>query len=375
MAIPDWKTGFEPAPDTSAAIRMIRPLLILFMTFAHLFIINHVGWMNSAATLDFDNWLMVFLKAGLAKSGVPLLSLISGYLAVVSLERYGYFRVLWRKAKRLVWPLFWFNLLFIILITYPAQSQDPMVRPDLEIYPFNLYGWFQATFAYYKLPANEPLYFLKDLYTCFLLLPLLLALSRIKVLNMLVIIWMAYKCIYLKSAFFFEVFPLWFIRFDIVFAFYIGILLYTWQKDLVIRNQRINLALVGLFLAATGLASAMYVVLARPEHVNLFLWADFVVKVCSVAGCVGIMSLLASQPGRISRVLHWLSPYAYTLFLTHLFTFYFFTRGYRDYLPSPQFFEISGVLYILSMLLLAIAVSILLKSAWSWLLAKRRASA
>lgn len=343
---------------------MIRPLLILFMTFAHLFMLDHISRMNGVAVLNFDNWLMVFLKAGLAKSGVPLLSLISGYLAVVSLERYGYGSVLLRKARRLVWPLFWSNLLFIILITYPAQAQDPNVRPDLQIYPFNLLGWFQATFAFYRLPANEPLYFLKDLYTCFLLLPLLLAVSRVKYLNVAVIAWMAYKCIYLKSAFFFEVFPLWFIRFDIVFAFYIGILLNFWQKDLVIKNRNVNLALVLLFLAATSLASVAYVVLAKPDHLGFFLWTDFVVKVCSVAGCIGIMNLLASHPGWLSRGLERLSPFAYTLFLTHVFSFTFFTRIYLHFFPVPGFFSLDGSLYIISMLLTAIIVSVVLKTAW-----------
>jgi hypothetical protein len=371
----DWKQGFEPARGTSAAIRMIRPLLILFMTLAHLFLFDHVRLMNTAAPLDFSNWLMEFLKAGLAKSGVPLLSLISGYLAVVSLERYGYGKVLWKKAKRLIWPLFWSNLLFIILITYPAQAADPNVRPDLDIYPFNLMGWFQATFAFYKLPANQPLYFLKDLYTCFLLLPLLLAVSRVKYLNLLVIAWMAYKCIYLKSAFFFEVFPLWFIRFDIVFAFYVGILLNYWRKDLVIKDRNVNIGLVALFLAMTGLASAAYVLLAKPEHVGLFLWSDFIVKVCSVAGCVGIMSLLANHPGRLSRGLEWLSPYAYTLFLTHVFTFTFFTRAYIYFFAKPEFFDLETSLFITSMLLTAVAVSVVLKTGWSWLLVRVRASA
>ncbi len=352
---------------------MIRPLLILFMTLAHLFMIDHLSRMNGVTELDFDNWLMVFLKAGLAKSGVPLLSLISGYLAVVSLERYGYGQVLWRKAKRLIWPLFWSNLLFIILVTYPEQARDPNVRPDLQIYPFNLLGWFQATFAFYRLPANEPLYFLKDLYTCFLLLPLLMLVSRVRFLNVAVIAWMAYKCIYLKSAFFFEVFPLWFIRFDIVFAFYVGILLNYWQKDLVIKNRNVNLGLVLLFLAATSLASVAYVVLAKPDHEVLFLWTDFVVKVCSVAGCIGIMSLLAGYPGRLSRELERMSPYAYTLFLTHVFSFTFFTRAYLHFFPAPEFFSVAGYLYIFTMLLTAVIVSIVLKSAWTGLVVKVRA--
>ena len=369
----EWKQGFVPSGETSAAIRMIRPLLILFMTLAHLSILDQMSRMNSAAALDFDSWLIVFLKACLAKSGVPLLSLISGYLAVVSLERYGYLEVLRRKAKRLVWPLVWSNLLFIVLITYPAQAQDPNVRPDLQIYPFNLLGWFQATFAFYRIPANEPLYFLKDLFTCFLLLPLLLVVARIRYLNVAVIFWMAYKCIYLKSAFFFEIYPLWFMRFDILFAFYVGILLNFWKKDLVIENLKANLGLILLFLAAPGLASVAYVVLAKPEHLTLFLWSDFIVKVCSVLGCIAIMSLLVRHPGWLSRLLDRLSPFAYTLFLTHLFAFTFFKRFYLGQFGAPDFFGFSGVLYIALMLVTAVVASIVLKTVWTWIASRVRA--
>ena len=42
-------------------------MLILFMTFAHFSILDHYSRMTGAAALDFDNWLAVFLKAGLAR--------------------------------------------------------------------------------------------------------------------------------------------------------------------------------------------------------------------------------------------------------------------------------------------------------------------
>lgn len=363
----DLTRGFSPSAQTSTAIRVVRPLLIILMSFAHIGILDQVSRINTAATLDFTNWMIVFLKACLAKSGVPLLSLISGYLSVVTLEKYGYFKVLLRKARRLVWPLFWSNLLFIVLITYPAQALDPSVRPDLDIYPFNAMGWFQATFAYYKIPANEPLYFLKDLYTCFLLLPLLVLVARVKFLNVAVIVWMAYKCIYLQSALFFEVFPLWFLRFDIVFAFYIGILLFYWKKNLFIDNRNLSIGLAVLFPLTSGLASAMYVVLARPEHLTLFLWTDFFVKLCSVLGCIAIMSLLVLNAGKLTRALTWLSPFSYTLFLTHLFSFTFFNKAYLDLFSAPEFFRLSGVLYLVSILATAILVSIVLKAVWSGL--------
>ncbi len=356
---------YAPTRQTSSAITIMRPLLILFMTLAHLFMLNSAGVMNAVAPLNMDNWLTVFLKSTLAKSGVPLLSLFSGYLAVYSLEKYGYLKLLLRKARRLVWPLFWANLLFIILITYPTQAVDPNERPDLAIYPFNFLGWFQATFAFYRLPANQPLFFLKDLFTCFLVVPVLLAVARIKYVNMLVILWMAYKCIYLKAVFIFPIYPTWFFRFDIIFAFYIGILLFLNQKDLIIRNKYINLGLVCLFLMICGVASVAYVVYAQPEHTTLFLWMDFTVKAFSVLGCIALMSLLSKKESGISRLLTRLSPYAYTLFLTHVFSFTFFDRLYLHLFPRPEFFGLSGSLYIPSILVTAVLAAILLRMIWS----------
>ena len=343
---------------------MIRPLLIIFMMLAHIAVLNDAGKIGAASSLNFGNWLTVFLKAALAKSGVPLLSLISGYLAINSLQKYGYLNLLVNKAKRLIWPLFWVNLLFIVLITYPTQAIDPNIRSDLQIYPFNLLGWFQATFAFYRLPANQPLFFLKDLYTCFLLIPILIYLAKIKYINLLLIVWMAYKCIYLKTVFVLPFFPTIFFRFDIVFAFYLGLLLFHYQKNLLIENHLLNLCLLFLFFTICSLASIIYVTYAKPEHLTLFLWLDFTVKVFSVLGCISIMSLLSGKHSKLSSLFVYLSPFSYTLFLTHVITFTFFNRLYFQYFTAPEFFRPSGSLYVIFILLSAIWVSILLNLLW-----------
>jgi succinoglycan biosynthesis protein ExoH len=312
----------------------------------------------------------VFLKSILSKSGVPLLSLISGYLAVHSLRNYGYFRLLLNKTRRLLWPLVWANLLFILLITWPTQAANPGERPDLAIHPFNFYGWFQATFAFYKLPANQPLFFLKDLFTCFLLLPLLLAVARIRYLNLLVLVWMAYKCIYLKSVFILPIYPTWFFRFDIVFAFYAGMLLFLHGKPLVIARRKLNFALVGGFAAVCCGVGAIYVLLAKAEHIVLFLWLDFAVKVVSVFGSIALMSLLHANPGPFPRLLRFLSPYAYSMFLTHAFSFTFYHRLFLRYFGQPEFFGWSGSIYILGILAVAISLAVGLRMAWGRLLTR-----
>ena len=367
--------SFVPPPQTSAAITIIRPLLILFMMLAHLFALDSDSLLLGESPLSVSNWLTVFLKSALAKSGVPLLSLISGYLAVHSLRNYGYFRLLGRKGKRLIWPLLWANLLYIVLITYPGQAANPNFRADLSIYPFDAYGWFQATFAFYKLPANQPLFFLKDLFTCFLLLPLLLAVARIKYVNFAVMLWMAWKCIYLDSVFLIPVYPLWFMRFDIVFAFYTGIVLFLHSKDLLIENRTLNFALMALFLLVATLASAVYVRYPKAEYLTLFLWLDFTVKVVSVVGCIALMSVLQSGGGAIAAGLRRLSPYAYSMFLTHAISFRLFHRAWTTLFGRPEFFGLSGVLYLLMIFVVATAAAIGLRVAWGRLVTRASSSA
>lgn len=348
----------------SSAIVIIRPVLILFMMFAHIIALDSWSVMSGAAPLNFDDWMSVFLESALAKSGVPLLSLISGYLAVRSLETYGYPVLLWRKAKRLIWPLFWSNLLFILLFTYPTQAVDAGHRPDLSIYPFDAYGWFQAIFVFYKMPANEPLYFLKDLYTCFILLPLLLLAARIRYFNLLVLAWMAWKCFVQDGVFLLPVFPFWFLRFDIVFAFYVGILLTVNRRKLLIDNRRLSAALVALLPVIWAAASAVYVVFAREDHLLLFQGMDFTVKVASVFGCVALMSLLSESNGLLARGLTWLSPYSYTLFLTHLFFFTAVHRWFVGAFGRPDFFGLSGTLYIVFGFLAAVGGAVVLRTVW-----------
>lgn len=355
---------FRPSEKTSSAIRTIRPLLILFMMLAHIYALDSNGILNNALPLNFDNWFTVYLESALAKTGVPLLSLISGYLAVLSLQKFGYFGLLRRKVVRLVWPLFWGNLIFILLITYPVQAVDPNYRADLSVYPFDPYGWFQATFAFYKLPANQPLFFLKDLFTCFLLMPLLVWVARIRYVNLVVIVWMAWKCIYLDTAFIFQVFPLWFFRFDIVFAFYLGILLFINSKDLWIRSRALRGVSLVLFPIAGAAASVLYVIYARQDQTTLFLWADFLVKVSSVVGCISLMNLLSKGPNPVSRFLNWLSPYSYSMFLTHAITFNFYHRAFIDWFGWPEFFRVSGMLYIVFLMIFAVAVAVLCRMAW-----------
>jgi len=53
-----------------------------------------------------------------------------------------------------------------------------------------------------------------------------------------------------------------------------------------------------------------------------------------------------------------------------VFTFTFFTRAYLHFFPVPEFFSVAGYLYVFTMLLTAVIVSMALKSAWTWMVVK-----
>jgi hypothetical protein len=110
--------------------------------------------------------------------------------------------------------------------------------------------------------------------------------------------------------------------------------------------------------------------LPGPDHNTLFLWLDFTVKVVSVFGSVALMSLLHARQGAFSRLLRYLSPYAYSLFLTHAFSFHFYHRLFLRFFGGPEFFGWSGILYIVGIFAVATVLAVVMRIAWEWLFSR-----
>ena len=164
-------SAFDPA--ASEPIRIARVICIFFVMYVHV----------NPGLADFDpvgqgvrafDLVRMELVNTMGRASIALLSVISGYLGVFSLRKAGYGGFVARRAKALLIPLAIWNLAFIALVLageqvaagYAERSFGGPLAPDRL--PTLLLAAFGA-------PANEPLYFLRDIFVCSLMAPFLIA--------------------------------------------------------------------------------------------------------------------------------------------------------------------------------------------------------
>ncbi|MPV85330.1 acyltransferase family protein [Ostreibacterium oceani] len=361
-------TYHESKPNNKQLIRWCKGHssgINTLITIAHLPIFSSSSLIISANEWQLNGFLMIFLKDTFARGAVPFLSLISGYLALTSYLKHGYCRMIVNKAKRLLIPLALFNLLFILVFSYHAQVSNPSYRADLSLYPFNLVGWLQAMFAINVLPANPPLYFLKDLFLCFLLLPLLFGLAKLRYINILFAAWLLYKVIYVKTTLIVPFAPLEFFRIDILFAFYVGMMLYHHGKDITLNNNKLNVKIIISYLFFCLIMAYPLLILNQSEYPHLFLWLKFLIKLGGGISALCLMSMLC-QPKLLADMLRLLSKYSFTLFLTHNFTFLFIPRLFLAYFDRPYLTNLSGWFYVFVSLTGAFVAAIIIYEIWRY---------
>ncbi|MBM4196235.1 MAG: acyltransferase [Gammaproteobacteria bacterium] len=182
-------------PPVSAAtaerLQIARTLCIFFMVFAHSFpMLLTPDGVTAAALGNTARIVSAILYDGLARVSMPLLSILSGYLALQSYGRRGYRGVLTEKLRTLLVPLIaWSALSIMFDLGYGAASGG--LADIVARLPTDALGWVNALVGLTDKPWNFPLYFLRDLFLCFLLLPVflfLLKLSRSGTLLLVVVL-------------------------------------------------------------------------------------------------------------------------------------------------------------------------------------------
>jgi len=148
----------------SDTIRLARVLCILLLVYAH----AQPYSPGVPTTVFSQEGTIYFLRLLLGQGSVPLLSVVSGYLLAKSMSERRYTDELKNKLFTLIVPLVLWNLIYIFkeflklgLTGIPAASD-----------------WPNAVLAISAPPAMMPLYFLRDVFVCFLMSPLLFGAAR-----------------------------------------------------------------------------------------------------------------------------------------------------------------------------------------------------
>lgn len=289
----------------SEKIRLLRPLLIFLIVTTHIQGNLYRPDLKHAA-LSIPSFFHAYLSGIIAVSALPLLSVISGYLAVYTYKKYNYFSILQNKTNRILVPMLFWNLVMIFFI-YNLQSKGIDFRKDLMLYPVNIENWFYALTGIFRLPANPPLYFLKELFTCFLLLPILFNISKSKILTVAAAITVAYMSVKNINLGFLH-------RVDIYGFFLIGMFISN-NKIAEIYNNNFNNKNKTIYLALFILVTLALTLYAFQEDNSKF---TYYIKLTTLAGPLAFWLLSDYISGHLKVFLLWISPVSFSVFLGHI---------------------------------------------------------
>lgn len=164
MAISSQSSAPDPIRDR---IQMLRFALIVMIVFVHIPYDDATSPYRDGAGPA--GWAVLWIRDGLGRLGVPILSVISGYLAARSTKMIP--AMLTEKVRTLLVPFLVFGVPVAALVAILQLNGSGSYWP--RFVDGGLLAWADAFFALTERPVNQPLYFLRDLMLCFLLLPAL----------------------------------------------------------------------------------------------------------------------------------------------------------------------------------------------------------
>jgi len=138
--------------------------------------------------LDGTLWtfLLSVFQNGIFRSGVPVLTMIAGYLLFSGNKDRDYPALLRKKAATLLVPFIVFNFGHIAAQMLLRWMSGHWVGDDLFAQDFG--GWMDSLFGIRRFPQNEPLHFLREMMVLMLLVPLFgLLIRRTPVLGLVAI--------------------------------------------------------------------------------------------------------------------------------------------------------------------------------------------
>ncbi len=178
-------------PSESEAIKICRVLCIFFMSYVHV----NPGLDSFAGELPAHLALLEgVLSDTLGRASVPALSVLGGFLAVTAYARRRNWAVYARERwQTLMIPLISWNAVIIllsVLIWLASGAQTAVLRELPSLQWAELPLLLDRLTAYNYGSATTALNFLRDIFVCSLLLPVLLALLRYTGAAGLALLWL-----------------------------------------------------------------------------------------------------------------------------------------------------------------------------------------
>lgn len=228
---------------------------------------------------SFD-WIRVFLAEVLFRVGVPCLSAISGYLLFRGgMENFSYLKTVRNKSQTVLLPfVLWNGAFFLAALVALGFGLGNGYVPS----PWEASARELATqlFALEDFPMNVPLYFLRDLFVCILLSPLLAWLiSRVPLLTLAVLLVLSV----IPEASLYIV-----LKRSILFSFSLGIYIGLNKVDLKALDRYAPLGAALLIASSALLATAIY--MTGPSLPD---WVQFLRNTLAIVGALGFWLLSA----------------------------------------------------------------------------------
>lgn len=352
--------------ELSQVIRLARPLLILFICLAHTPYIS--GYLSEhSQPLDIASLFPVILKDFFARGGVPILSVISGYLVVHSFKKYTYVDFLRNKFTRLMVPFMVWNAIALALMVIAA----PFVGGET----FNgVMDYISAIFGFQRLPINPPTYFLRDLFLMMVLAPLIHVLcKKIWVLLTAVVVYIFIFWNQPGITFYIDgtAIPLTF-RADSILFFTLGYFL-ALHNIQIPRFSGYNSIASFILITVIGVFTSMLLTATNPSGGIYVIGRALIGALFVLIAPAIFWGLLAIRSNIFGRLLERLSPYSFTLFLTHILSaqvFILLTRHQFKWFVNESFPIWQQTLYILSYLVFVSVAAVITLKVWQCFLGK-----
>ncbi len=289
-------------PVQSQAIEIARVLCIMGMVYAHVWTGRTSAYIIAHSTTD-QGMLRWFVVEMIGRSSVPLLGMVSGWLVGSSALRRSYWRFALGKARTVLAPMLLWNALAVFLILGAAYLQ--IIRgPGWKGWGWVL-GEVTAFSRFNELNVQMP--FLRDLFVCMLIAPLVVRLRSawLIVLLMTVLVWTV-------ATWFFPLV----LRPQVALFFVIGIAARRWGwADYVGRMPFGLAALPFLLLAPVKFALSVWGYYFGREEVEIVTAVEMAMRVSAAMLMWRISMALVGKP--IAIPIMRIEPYAFLLFCSH----------------------------------------------------------